>query len=112
MTSIVGTRRTCGIGASKTTVWRMLDNYYLLQLYIPSTMLVIVSWVSFWLDRTAVPARVTLGVTTLLTMTTQVDIRAHPEREVWIKQGVNGYSDASELLVLGHRRPSSYIRPV
>ncbi|VDK28692.1 unnamed protein product [Gongylonema pulchrum] len=34
-------------------------------------MLVIVSWVSFWLDRTAVPARVTLGVTTLLTMTTQ-----------------------------------------
>jgi anionic glutamate receptor len=34
-------------------------------------MLVIVSWVSFWLPRTAVPARVTLGVTTLLTMTTQ-----------------------------------------
>ncbi|KHN80184.1 Glutamate-gated chloride channel, partial [Toxocara canis] len=46
-------------------------SYYLLQLYVPSTMLVIVSWVSFWLDRTAVPARVTLGVTTLLTMTTQ-----------------------------------------
>lgn len=36
-------------------------------------MLVIVSWVSFWLDRGAVPARVTLGVTTLLTMTTQVN---------------------------------------
>ncbi|KAK5964830.1 Cation transporter family protein, partial [Trichostrongylus colubriformis] len=47
-------------------------SYYLLQLYIPSCMLVIVSWVSFWIDRTAVPARVTLGVTTLLTMTTQV----------------------------------------
>ncbi|KAL6740918.1 hypothetical protein Aduo_014224 [Ancylostoma duodenale] len=46
-------------------------SYYLLQLYIPSSMLVIVSWVSFWLDRSAVPARVTLGVTTLLTMTTQ-----------------------------------------
>ncbi|VDM13627.1 unnamed protein product [Wuchereria bancrofti] len=46
-------------------------SYYLLQLYVPSSMLVIVSWVSFWLDRTAIPARVTLGVTTLLTMTTQ-----------------------------------------
>ncbi|GMT26241.1 hypothetical protein PFISCL1PPCAC_17538, partial [Pristionchus fissidentatus] len=46
-------------------------SYYVVQVYIPSTLLVIVSWVSFWLDRTAVPARVTLGVTTLLTMTTQ-----------------------------------------
>uniref|UniRef100_A0A1I7VSP6 Neur_chan_memb domain-containing protein n=1 Tax=Loa loa TaxID=7209 RepID=A0A1I7VSP6_LOALO len=34
-------------------------------------MLVVVSWVSFWLDKDAVPARVSLGVTTLLTMTTQ-----------------------------------------
>lgn len=34
-------------------------------------MLVIVSWVSFWLDQGAVPARVSLGVTTLLTMATQ-----------------------------------------
>uniref|UniRef100_A0A1I7VMZ9 Glutamate-gated chloride channel n=1 Tax=Loa loa TaxID=7209 RepID=A0A1I7VMZ9_LOALO len=46
-------------------------SYYLVQLYIPSLMLVIVSWVSFWLDKDSVPARVTLGVTTLLTMTTQ-----------------------------------------
>uniref|UniRef100_A0A7E4W662 Ig-like domain-containing protein n=1 Tax=Panagrellus redivivus TaxID=6233 RepID=A0A7E4W662_PANRE len=57
-------------------------SYYLLQLYIPSFMLVIVSWVSFWLDKDSVPARVTLvsklsnpysvlRVTTLLTMTTQ-----------------------------------------
>ncbi|CAJ0603931.1 unnamed protein product [Cylicocyclus nassatus] len=45
-------------------------SYYFVQIYLPSTLLVIVSWVSFWLDRDAVPARVTLGVTTLLTMTT------------------------------------------
>ncbi|KAI6193155.1 hypothetical protein M3Y96_00988400 [Aphelenchoides besseyi] len=45
-------------------------SYYLLQLYIPSFMLVSVSTVSFWLDEDSVPARVTLGVTVLLTVTT------------------------------------------
>lgn len=35
-------------------------------------MLVIVSWVSFWLDPNAIPARVSLGVTTLLTMATSI----------------------------------------
>lgn len=52
-------------------------SYYLLQLYIPSLMLVAVSWVSFWLDKDSVPARVTLGVTTLLTMTTQVFVKSN-----------------------------------
>ncbi|KAK2716899.1 gamma-aminobutyric acid receptor subunit beta-like isoform X1 [Artemia franciscana] len=44
--------------------------YYLIQIYIPSSLIVVISWVSFWLNRTATPARVSLGVTTVLTMTT------------------------------------------
>ena len=32
-------------------------SYYLLTIYVPCCMLVIVSWVSFWLDPNAVPAR-------------------------------------------------------
>ncbi|XP_015790733.1 glutamate-gated chloride channel isoform X1 [Tetranychus urticae] len=47
-------------------------SYYLIQIYFPCVMLVIVSWVSFWLDPNAIPARVSLGVTTLLTMATQI----------------------------------------
>ena len=46
-------------------------SYYLITIYVPCCMLVIVSWVSFWLDQHAIPARVSLGVTTLLTMSTQ-----------------------------------------
>ena len=46
-------------------------SYYMLTIYVPCCMLVIVSWVSFWLDQNAIPARVSLGVTTLLTMSTQ-----------------------------------------
>jgi len=44
--------------------------YHMLQTYIPTILIVSISWVSFWLDPTAVPARVTLGLTTLLTLTT------------------------------------------
>ena len=46
--------------------------YYLLQTYIPSILIVILSWVSFWLPPEAVPARIALGVTTVLTMVTQL----------------------------------------
>lgn len=45
--------------------------YYLTQVYIPSVLIVILSWVSFWLDFEAVPARISLGLLTVLTMTTQ-----------------------------------------
>ena len=63
-------------------------SYYMLTIYVPTCMLVIVSWYikidvsiqqcsilfkrfSFWIDPKAVPARVALGVTTLLTMSTK-----------------------------------------
>ncbi|XP_043211625.1 glycine receptor subunit alpha-1-like, partial [Amphibalanus amphitrite] len=42
--------------------------YHLVQSYIPSSLIVVISWVSFWLDVDAIPSRVTLGVTTLLTI--------------------------------------------
>ena len=47
-------------------------SYYLLQVYVPSVLVVMLSWVSFWIDIDAVPARISLGLLTILTMTTQV----------------------------------------
>ncbi|XP_038602905.1 gamma-aminobutyric acid receptor subunit delta isoform X2 [Tachyglossus aculeatus] len=43
---------------------------YIIQSYMPSVLLVAMSWVSFWISQSAVPARVSLGITTVLTMTT------------------------------------------
>ena len=43
----------------------------MIQMYIPSGLVVMLSWLSFWLQVDAVPARVTLGILTVLTMTTQ-----------------------------------------
>nr|CAD2166942.1 unnamed protein product [Meloidogyne enterolobii] len=46
--------------------------FYLMNIIIPSMLIVSISWVSFWLSREASPARVGLGVTTVLTMTTLI----------------------------------------
>uniref|UniRef100_H2YGV0 Uncharacterized protein n=1 Tax=Ciona savignyi TaxID=51511 RepID=H2YGV0_CIOSA len=45
--------------------------YYVIQTYVPSALIVILSWVSFWINMEAAPARTALGITTVLTMTTQ-----------------------------------------
>ncbi|XP_052075913.1 gamma-aminobutyric acid receptor alpha-like [Mytilus californianus] len=40
--------------------------FFVLQTYLPCTLIVCLSWVSFWINRDAAPARVLLGVTTIL----------------------------------------------
>jgi len=45
--------------------------YFLIEYYIPSILLVILSWVSFWISVDAVAARVNIGLLTVLTLTTQ-----------------------------------------
>lgn len=39
--------------------------YFTIQTYIPCTLIVVLSWVSFWINKDAVPARTSLGKTTL-----------------------------------------------
>ena len=46
--------------------------FYVNQFYVPVMFIVIISWIPFWLDRKETLARVGLGVTTVLTMTTLV----------------------------------------
>src|SRR6218665_2441239 len=44
--------------------------YFLIQVYVPSVLIVILSWVSFWINVDASPARVSIGLLTVLTTTT------------------------------------------
>ncbi|XP_056372645.1 gamma-aminobutyric acid receptor subunit alpha-6 isoform X1 [Hyla sarda] len=44
--------------------------YFVIQTYIPCIMTVILSQVSFWINKESVPARTVFGITTVLTMTT------------------------------------------
>ena len=45
--------------------------YLFFSTYIPSVLIVVMSWISFWIPPESTPARVTLGVTSLLTLATQ-----------------------------------------
>ena len=49
----------------------LMCRYFMFHTYIPTCLIVMMSWISFWIKPEAVPARVTLGVTSLLTLSTQ-----------------------------------------
>ena len=46
--------------------------YFLLQTYTPTSMIVMISWLSFWINKNSEPARVGICVGTVLTMATQL----------------------------------------
>ena len=43
---------------------------YILQIYIPATLLVVLSWITFWVNIKSTPARASLSVTTVLSILT------------------------------------------
>ncbi|XP_070553899.1 gamma-aminobutyric acid receptor subunit beta-3-like isoform X2 [Ptychodera flava] len=60
--------------------------FFVLQTYLPCILIVILSWVSFWINHEATSARVALGITTVLTMTTiSTSVRASLPRISYIK---------------------------
>ncbi|XP_004686037.1 PREDICTED: gamma-aminobutyric acid receptor subunit epsilon [Condylura cristata] len=44
--------------------------YVAFQNYVPSSVTTMLSWVSFWIKKDSAPARTSLGITSVLTMTT------------------------------------------
>uniref|UniRef100_A0A1I7ZIK9 Neur_chan_LBD domain-containing protein n=1 Tax=Steinernema glaseri TaxID=37863 RepID=A0A1I7ZIK9_9BILA len=46
------------------------QGFYILQIYTPCNLIVVMSWVSFWINKEASPARVALGIMTVLSMST------------------------------------------
>ncbi|XP_013383325.1 glycine receptor subunit alpha-4-like [Lingula anatina] len=60
--------------------------YFVMQVYLPSVLIVIMSWVGFWISIDASPARVSIGLLTVLTITTQATAsRASQPKVSYIK---------------------------
>ena len=55
-------------GVTATIRFRRRTMYYIFQMYIPCICVVILSWVSFWVDETDGSDRVGLGIATVLTI--------------------------------------------
>lgn len=62
--------------------------YAFLQIYIPTIMLVVLSWLSFWIPEDSVPARVALGSTTVLSVVTFTGSFRSSLPKVWRKTAI------------------------
>ncbi|CAJ0575876.1 unnamed protein product, partial [Mesorhabditis spiculigera] len=75
--------------------------HHLMQSYVPTTLIVVISWFSFWLDVEAVPARVSLAITTLLTLSTQANAARLALPEVSYMKAIDVWMGACMMFVFG-----------
>uniref|UniRef100_A0A7E4VYE7 Ig-like domain-containing protein n=1 Tax=Panagrellus redivivus TaxID=6233 RepID=A0A7E4VYE7_PANRE len=64
-----------GVWSCKTAVFKVDRQmmHHIMQTYLPSGIIIIISWFNFWLDIDSAPARVSLSITVLLTISTQAN---------------------------------------
>lgn len=75
--------------------------FFIIETYIPSCIIVALSWISFWIPPDSVPARVALGITTALTMVTiSGNARAELPRVSYVK-AIDWYLLTCLLFVFG-----------
>lgn len=60
-------------------------SFHLIQSYLPSILIVAVSWVSFWMDIDSVPGRISLGVITLLAVSSQAGLDKNVPQTSYVK---------------------------
>eukprot|EP00112_Aurelia_sp_Birch-Aquarium-sp1_P026446 Seg939.6 transcript_id=Seg939.6/GoldUCD/mRNA.D3Y31 product="Gamma-aminobutyric acid receptor subunit beta-3" protein_id=Seg939.6/GoldUCD/D3Y31 len=60
--------------ATASFAFRRRRQYFVFRIYIPSILIVMVSWSTFWISQDAVPARAGICITTILTLITMLGV--------------------------------------
>ncbi|XP_065660226.1 gamma-aminobutyric acid receptor subunit delta isoform X2 [Hydra vulgaris] len=60
--------------ATAMFTFRRRREYFLLQIYLPCALIVAITWISFWITTSAIPARCGISVTAMLTLITMLSI--------------------------------------
>ena len=74
---------------------------YVLSTFLPSILIVLLSWVSFWIDLESVPARISLGILTTLTITTQSSVHLRNMPAVSFTKAIDVWMATCLVFVFG-----------
>ncbi|XP_027047131.1 glycine receptor subunit alphaZ1-like [Pocillopora damicornis] len=75
--------------------------YSFIQIYSPTFLIVVLSWLSFWISKDAVPARIALGITTVLTIVTLMGSLRNSVPKVSYIKAIDSYLIVSFIFVFG-----------
>ena len=81
----------------------------MIQVFAPSVLILMVSWVSFWLNIDAAPARVSLGILTVLTISTNGNLSVGMSQQVSYIRAIDIWNVVCLLLVFGAMIEYAYV---
>ena len=83
--------------------------FYLIQIFAPSIMIVILSWISFWLNTDAIPARVSLGILTVLTKSSSGNMSVGMSQQVSYIRAIDVWNVVCLMMVFGALLEFAYV---
>ncbi|EDO47783.1 predicted protein, partial [Nematostella vectensis] len=78
-------------GVKATFAFERTYSYFIYHVYAPSAIIVVISWIGFVLPRDKPPARITLGVTSVLTIVTVLNMLSNTVAKVNYVKRIDEY---------------------